>query len=223
VARELSGVQFSSPGGATIVSSFNVLKHILDRYIFRLAAMSNAEAMFTGIRAISTFAHKTVGARHLSFWLVKQNDQPCYVLVVWTMTAIGATHLHRVLLVDDYVPIRIILRNILTAYVDLRIVGEACDGKQAIEQVAACQPDIILMDYNMPMMNGIEAARLIKTSWEETVIIGLCTVQDTYITEGFLEAGALAVIFKDRIDHLHSTIREAFLKRASSDYLVTQH
>jgi DNA-binding NarL/FixJ family response regulator len=102
-------------------------------------------------------------------------------------------------------------------------VGEACDGKQAIEQVAACQPDIILMDYNMPMMNGIEAARLIKTSWEETVIIGLCTVQDTYITEGFLEAGALAVIFKDRIDHLHSTIREAFLKRASSDYLVTQH
>jgi DNA-binding NarL/FixJ family response regulator len=175
------------------------------------------------IRVISPIAYKTVGARHLSFWLVKQNDQPCYVLVVWTMTAIGATHLHRVLLVDDYVPIRIILRNILTAYVDLRIVGEACDGKQAIEQVAACQPDIILMDYNMPMMNGIEAARLIKTSWEETVIIGLCTVQDTYITEGFLEAGALTVIFKDRIDHLHSTIREAFLKRASSDYLVTQH
>ena len=151
------------------------------------------------------------------FWLAK------FFLLVWTMTAIGATHVHRVLLVDDYVPIRIILRNILTAYVDLRIVGEACDGKQAIEQVAACQPDIILMDYNMPMMNGIEAARLIKTSWEETVIIGLCTVQDTYITEGFLEAGALAVIFKDRIDHLHSTIREAFLKRASSDYLVTQH
>ena len=74
------------------------------------------------------------------------------------MTANGATHVHRLLLVDDYVPVRIILRNILTGYVDLRIVGEACDGKQAIEQVAACQPDIILMDYNMPMMNGIEAA-----------------------------------------------------------------
>jgi len=63
----------------------------------------------------------------------------------------------------------------LTGYPDLQIVGEACDGKQAIEQVAACQPDIILMDYHMPVMNGIEAARLIKKSWEATVIIGLCT------------------------------------------------
>jgi DNA-binding NarL/FixJ family response regulator len=108
----------------------------------------------------------------------------------------------------------------LTEYADLQIVGEACDGQQAIEQVAACQPDIILMDYNMPKMNGIEAARLIKKSWGDTVVIGLCTVQDTYITDGFLQAGALAVIFKDRIDHLHSTIRRAFPKRASSDRLT---
>jgi DNA-binding NarL/FixJ family response regulator len=130
------------------------------------------------------------------------------------------THVHRLLLVDDYVPVRIIMRNMLTGYVDLQIVGEACDGKQAIEQAAACRPDIILMDYNMPMMNGIEAARLIKKSWVETVIIGLCTVPDSTITDGFLKAGALAVIFKDRIDHLYSTIQEAFPTRASSDRLV---
>ena len=132
------------------------------------------------------------------------------------------SHVHRVLLVDDYVPVRIILRNMLTEYVDLQIVGEACDGQQAIEQAAAYQPDIILMDYYMPKMNGIEAARLIKKSWGETVIIGLCTVQDTYITDGFLEAGALAVIFKDRIDHLHSTIQRAFPKVALSARVVAQ-
>ena len=127
---------------------------------------------------------------------------------------------YRVLLVDDYVPVRITLRSMLTGYPDLQIVGEACDGKQAIEQVAACQPDIILMDYNMPVMNGIEAARLIKKSWETTVIIGLCTVPDTCITDGFLNAGALAVIHKERIEHLHSTIQRVFPERASSDRLV---
>jgi two-component system response regulator NreC len=132
-------------------------------------------------------------------------------------------HKYRVLLVDDYVPVRITLRSMLTGYVDLQIVGEACDGKQAVEQAAACQPDIILMDYNMPNMNGIEAARLIKKSWEETVIIGLCTVPDSCITDGFLEAGALAVILKDRIEHLHSTIQQVSPKRASSDCVSVQH
>ena len=121
-------------------------------------------------------------------------------------------HKYRVLLVDDYVPVRIIMRNILTGYVDLHIVGEACDGKQAIEQVAACQPDIVLMDHYMPKMNGIEAARLIKKSSGETVIIGLCSVPNTYITDEFLKAGALAVMLKYRIEHLHSTIQRAFPK-----------
>jgi len=130
-------------------------------------------------------------------------------------------HKYRVLLVDDYVPVRITLRSMLSAHVDLQIVGEACDGLQAIEQVAACQPDLILMDYNMPNMNGIEAARRIKNCWE-TVIIGLCTVPETYITDGFLNAGALAVVHKDRIADLHSTIERVFPKRASSDCLIAQ-
>jgi two-component system, chemotaxis family, protein-glutamate methylesterase/glutaminase len=127
---------------------------------------------------------------------------------------------YRVLLVDDCVPARITLRRVLNEYVDLQIVGEACDGRQAIDQVAACQPDVVLMDYSMPYMNGIEAARLIKKFWEETVIIGLCTVPETYITDGFLNAGALAVVHKDRMDHLHSAIQRAFPKRASSDSLM---
>ena len=117
-------------------------------------------------------------------------------------------HKYRVLLVDDCVPARITLRSVLN------------EGRQAIEQVAACQPDVVLMDYSMPYMNGIEAARLIKKFWEETVIIGLCTVPETYITDGFLNAGALAVVHKDRMEHLHSTIQQAFPKRASSDFLM---
>jgi DNA-binding NarL/FixJ family response regulator len=79
------------------------------------------------------------------------------------------------------------------------------------------------MDYHMPKMNGIEAARLIKKSWEETVIIGLCTVPDSCITDGFLKAGAHAVILKDRIEHLHSTIQQLSPKRVSSDCVRVQH
>jgi DNA-binding NarL/FixJ family response regulator len=115
----------------------------------------------------------------------------------------------RVLLVDDHEPTRDALRNLLAEYADVQIVGEACDGTHAVEQAAACQPDVILMDINMPRMNGIEAARIIKTSWQEVAIIGLCAVHDIYIMDVFLKAGALAVISKDRVEQLHSTIQRA--------------
>ena len=69
----------------------------------------------------------------------------------------------RVLLVDDHVPIRAALRSLLGRYHDVRIVGEANDGQQAIDLMASCQPHVILMDINMPRMNGIEATALIMT------------------------------------------------------------
>ena len=119
------------------------------------------------------------------------------------------SHKCRVLLVDDHVPIRIALRNALAGYDDIQVVGEACDGAQAVEQVAAHQPDVILMDIHMPRMNGIEATRIIKKSWQEVAIIGLCTIQEIYTTNTLLKAGALAVISKDGIEHLHSVIQRA--------------
>ncbi len=76
-------------------------------------------------------------------------------------------HKCRVLLVDDHVPIRITLRRMLTGYDDLHIVGEACDGKQAIELVPLYQPHVVVMDFYMPRMNGVEAARLMKEYWRE--------------------------------------------------------
>lgn len=127
-----------------------------------------------------------------------------------------ATHRCRVLLVDDHEGIRDTLRTLLTAYEDVQVVGEASDGAEAIQRVASCQPDIILLDVNMPNMNGIEAATVIRKLWTDTVIIGLCVVHDTYITEAFLKAGALAVVSKARLDDLHSTIQRACVKRLSA-------
>ena len=121
-------------------------------------------------------------------------------------------HKCRVLLVDDHVPIRITLRRMLTGYDNVHVVGEACDGKQAIELVPLYQPHVVLMDFYMPRMNGIEAARIMKESWQEIVIIGISTAPDTFITDAFVKAGALAVVSKGQVDHLYSTIQQAFPK-----------
>ena len=122
-------------------------------------------------------------------------------------------HKCRVLLVDDHVPIRITLRRMLTGYDNVHVVGEACDGKQAIELVPLYQPHVVLMDFYMPRMNGIEAARIMKESWQEIVIIGISMAPDTSITDAFVKAGASAVVSKDQVDHLYSTIQQAFRKQ----------
>lgn len=67
------------------------------------------------------------------------------------------SHKCRVLLVDDHERIREALRALLIAYDDVQIVGEARNGEEAIEQVASCQPDVILMDTTMLTMNALGA------------------------------------------------------------------
>lgn len=123
------------------------------------------------------------------------------------------THKCRVLLVDDHEPIRNAVRQLIASYMDVEVIGEAADGEEAIIQAAACQPEIILMDINMPKMNGIQATTVIKKSSKETAIIGLFMVHDMYTTEAFLKAGGLAVVSKFRLEDLRSTIRRACVHR----------
>lgn len=122
----------------------------------------------------------------------------------------------RILLVDDHVPIRAALRRLLAHYHDVRIVGEASDGQQAIELMSSCQPDVILMDIHMPRMNGIEATALISKSWKDAIIIGLCAIEDPHTTDAILQAGALAVVSKHQLDDLYSIIQITCLKRSSA-------
>lgn len=120
----------------------------------------------------------------------------------------------RILLtVHDHFPIRDELRHLLASYDDIEIIGEASDGIKALEVVAAHRPDVVLLDINMPNLNGTETVSLLRKWWTETEIIGLCLIQDAYITGAFLRAGAVAVISKDRLDHLHSTIQQACMNR----------
>jgi DNA-binding NarL/FixJ family response regulator len=113
------------------------------------------------------------------------------------------------MLVDDHAGIREALRALLSLYDDVQVIGEAADGREAVGMAEACQPDVILMDINMPRMNGIEATNLIRKSCEHTVIIGLCVVQDSYAMDAFMKAGVTAVVSKHRLNDLKSTIQRA--------------
>jgi DNA-binding NarL/FixJ family response regulator len=112
-------------------------------------------------------------------------------------------------MVDDHAAFREEVRNLLALHDDVQVIGEAADGREAIQMVENCQPDVILMDIRMPRMNGIEASGLITKSRQDAIIIGLCIVPDRYTMDAFMKAGATAVVSKDRLENLHSTIQRA--------------
>lgn len=102
-----------------------------------------------------------------------------------------------VLLVDDQPLLRMGFRLILEGEDDLRIVGEASDGAEAIRQVRETNPDVVLMDVRMPVLDGIEATRAVTSSGAAAKVIILTTFDlDEYAFAG-LQAGASAFLLKD--------------------------
>lgn len=100
----------------------------------------------------------------------------------------------RVLLVDDQQLVRTGFRMILSVADDIEVTGEATNGSQAIEQVAALRPDVVLMDVQMPVMDGIEATRRLA---EQTRVVILTTFdQDDYLFDA-LAAGAAGFLLKN--------------------------
>lgn len=103
----------------------------------------------------------------------------------------------KVLLVDDQPLLRMGFRLILEGEDDLRIVGEASDGAEAIRQVRELNPDVVLMDVRMPVLDGIEATRAVTSSGSCAKVIILTTFDlDEYAFAG-LQAGASAFLLKD--------------------------
>ena len=96
----------------------------------------------------------------------------------------------RMLLVDDSHPFRQILERILKPFPSLNLIGEAADGLSAIEMALALRPDIIVMDVQMPGLDGIEATRRIKASLPQVCVIGLSVLDHPMINDAMLAAGA---------------------------------
>ncbi|MEG4842396.1 response regulator transcription factor [Microcoleus sp. B9-D4] len=103
----------------------------------------------------------------------------------------------RLLLVDDQQLICQGLKAMLSLESDLEVIGIAHNGKAAIEQVEALQPDVVLMDLKMPVMDGREATRLICQSFPNTSVLVLTTFDDDGYIVDAMRAGAKGYLLKD--------------------------
>ncbi|GAA2238427.1 response regulator transcription factor [Kitasatospora cystarginea] len=103
----------------------------------------------------------------------------------------------RVLIADDQTLLRGSLRLLLDSQPDLTAVGEAADGRQAVELTAAEQPDVVLMDIRMPELDGLEATRRIVAAHENVRVLVLTTFDLDEYVYGALRAGASGFLLKD--------------------------
>ena len=118
----------------------------------------------------------------------------------------------RVLLVDDHAVVRQGLRLFLGLDPLIDVIGEAANGEEALAQVAALQPDVVIMDLMMPVMDGITATRALKRAHPDTEVIALTSTLEEHKVNGAIEAGAISYMLKDAssdtlADAIHAAAR----------------
>ena len=118
----------------------------------------------------------------------------------------------KVLFVDDHEMVRIGVSAYLTAQPDIEVIGEADNGKTAIELALSLRPDIILMDLVMKEMDGIEATRQIIEKWPEAKIIIVTSFLDDEKVYPALEAGATSYMLKtSKASEIADAVRSTFV------------
>ena len=103
----------------------------------------------------------------------------------------------RVLVVDDQALFREALVTLLGARPEVEVAGEAGDGRQALERTAELQPDVVLMDLHMPVLDGIAATRRLRVEQPGVRVLALTTFDDDEDVFAALRAGALGYLLKD--------------------------
>jgi DNA-binding NarL/FixJ family response regulator len=124
----------------------------------------------------------------------------------------------RVLLADDHGLVRAGLTSLLATADDIEVVGEAADGVQALNLVASTQPDVVLMDLSMPVLDGVAATRALRRDHPDTHVVVLSSFSDQDRVREAIAAGATGYVLKDCTpDVLLAAIRSAALGHAPLD------
>jgi two-component system, NarL family, response regulator LiaR len=129
----------------------------------------------------------------------------------------------RVLIVDDHQMVREGLKVLLSTYADIEVVGEAANGLEALDQCSLLGPDVVLMDVQMPVMDGPAATAEIGLICPDVRVIALTSYIDQESVENALDAGAISYLLKDaRPEALTQAIRDAVDGRGTIDSSVAR-
>lgn len=116
----------------------------------------------------------------------------------------------RVVIADDHPQVRSALRHVLELESDFEVVGEAEDGARALEVVERTRPDLVVLDYRMPQLNGVEAAQQIGNVSPQTTMVMLTSEDDPRVRAEAANAGIARYLLKSgRADDLLRSLRAA--------------
>lgn len=122
----------------------------------------------------------------------------------------------RILVVHDVELVRHTLRTTLSVYPHFAIVGEACDGEETLAWVQRCHPSVVVMDIQMPRLNGIQATALIKRFFPHVIVVGLSFHATEDLRQQMITAGATSVLTKNHAGaRLHEEITKAVDNRSA--------
>jgi NarL family two-component system response regulator LiaR len=121
----------------------------------------------------------------------------------------------RVMIVDEHDMVRKGLTTVMRLNADLDLAGEARNGQEAIQLCEQLQPDVVLMDLMMPVMDGVTATGIICQRWPQVRVIALTASQEQELVQAVLKAGAIGYLLKNvSIDELAHAIRSAHAGQA---------
>jgi DNA-binding NarL/FixJ family response regulator len=103
----------------------------------------------------------------------------------------------RIVIADDHPLFRSAIRETLESHSEFEVVGEAANGREALELCRRLRPELVLMDLRMPQMDGVTATRAIKREFSETLVLVLTAVDESAGLSDSLEAGAVGYVLKD--------------------------